>query len=96
MSTLPFFHTFIIPFISSFPSLCQLKKDAKCKNLELNFIWGKIKTAVWETAPQIVLRKCSNEVVGEVNIILVKGEFSAIKHVFYKRFSAHAKELMST
>ena len=59
MSTLPFFHTFIIPFISSFPSLCQLKKDAKCKNFELNFIWGKIKTAVWETAPQIVLRKCS-------------------------------------
>ena len=55
-----------------------------------------MKTAVWETAPQIVLRNCSNQVVEEVDIILVKGEFSAIKHSFYKRFSARSKELMST
>ena len=39
-----------------------------------------MKTAARKTAPQIILRNCSKEVVGEVDIILVKGEFSAIKH----------------
>ena len=80
MATLPVFHAFVIPFISSFPSLCQLKKDAQCQSFELNFTWDKMKTAARETAPQIILRNCSKEVVGEVDIILVKGEFSAIKH----------------
>ena len=68
-----------------FSCLCHpfhllLKKDAQCQSFELNFIWGKMKTAARETAPQIILRNCSKEVVGEVNKILVKGEFSAIKH----------------
>ena len=55
-----------------------------------------MKTAVWETAPQIVLRNCSNQVVEEVDIILVKGEFSAIKHLLYKRFLASREELKSS
>ena len=35
------------------------------ESCELSFIWGKVKTAAWETAPQRVLRKCSREIVGE-------------------------------
>ena len=35
---------------------------------KLHFIWGKMRTAAQETAPQITLRECSKEAVGEVNI----------------------------
>ena len=34
---------------------------------KLHFIWGKMRTAAQETAPQITLRDCSKEAVGEVN-----------------------------
>ena len=44
---------------------CQLKKDVQCKSSELNFIWGKVRTAAQETAAQIALRNCYKEVVGE-------------------------------
>ena len=62
------------------------------------FIWGKMKTAAWEAAPQIALRDCSKEALGGGSIIykiLVKGEFNAIMHLLYKRFSAGQEELMS-
>ena len=54
-------------------------------------------TAAGETAPQTALRNCSKEVVRgrSIYIILVKGEFSAIKCLFYKRFSISHEELMS-
>ena len=32
----------------------------------MRFIWGKMRTADWETAHQIALRNCSREVAGEV------------------------------
>ena len=41
------------------------KKDAQCESCELSFIWGKMRTATRETAPQIILRNCFKEVVGE-------------------------------
>ena len=62
------------------------------------FIWGKMKTAAWEAAPQIALRDCSKEGLGGGSIIykiLVKGEFNEIMHLLYKRFSAGQEELMS-
>ena len=34
---------------------------------ELSFIWGKKRAAAWEAAPQIALRGCSKEAIGEVN-----------------------------
>ena len=42
-----------------------------------SFIWGKMRTAAWETAFQIPLRNCSKEVGGKVGIyvILVRGEY---------------------
>lgn len=49
-------------------------KNAQCESYELNFIWGKIRTIAWETASQIALRNCSEEVGRKVNlyVILVK------------------------
>ena len=49
------------------------------------------------TAPHIALRDCSKEAVGEGQyMIFMKGEFSAIRHFLYKRFSASHLELMSS
>ena len=52
-------------------------------------------TVAQETAPQTALKNCSKEVGGRSTYtILVKGEFSAIKPLLYKRFSASHKELI--
>ena len=56
-----------------------------------------MRTAAQETASQRTMRNCSKETVGEGQyVILVKGEFSAIKHLFYKRFPATCEELKSS
>ena len=48
------------------------------------YIWGNVRTAAQEIAPQIALRNCSREVEGKdsMYVILVKGEWAAIKHIF--------------
>ena len=33
-------------------NLLLTKKDVQLENCELSFIWGKMRTAAWETAPQ--------------------------------------------
>ena len=33
-----------------------------------SFIWGKMRTAAWGTAPQIALRNCSTEAAGKLSI----------------------------
>ena len=40
------------------------KKGVQHESCELSFIWGKMRAAAWETAPQIALRGCSKEAVG--------------------------------
>ena len=51
--------------LSSFHlSLVHLKKKAQLESCELSFIWGKMRTAAWETAPKIALRNCSKEAGG--------------------------------
>ena len=40
-------------------------KDAQSESCELNFLWGKMRTSAWETAPQIALSECFRETVGE-------------------------------
>ena len=40
------------------------KKDVQLESCELDFIWDKMRTAAWETAPQLVLRDCSKEAGG--------------------------------
>ena len=42
----------------------NLKKNAQCESYELSFIWGKMRTLAWETAFQIALRNCYEEVGG--------------------------------
>ena len=62
----------------------------------VSFIWGKIRTAARETAPQRALRNCSREVVGgRSTYILVKEELTAIACLLYNRFYASHEELMS-
>ena len=73
------------------------KTDAQFERCELNFIWGKMRTEAQETASQRTLRNCSKQTVGEGQYVtLVKGEFSAIKHLLYKRFPASREELKSS
>ena len=65
------------------------KKDAQLESCKLSFIWGKMRTAARETAPQIALRNCSKEMgEGEVRIymILVKGKYMQSNIYFSRRF----------
>ena len=45
------------------------KKDVQLESCELNFIWGKMRTAAQEAASQIALRGCSKAVVRESQYI---------------------------
>ena len=40
-------------------------------------MWGNMRTAAWETVPQITLRNCSKEVGGKdsIYVILVNEEY---------------------
>ena len=82
--------------LNSCKALSTKKKDAQAESCDFPFIWGKLRTAAWETAPLIVLRDCCKEVVGEGQYIrFLKGKFNAIKCLLYKRLSASHKELSS-
>ena len=73
------------------------KTDAQFERCELIFILGKMRTAAQETASQGTLRNWSKETVREGQYeTLVKGEFSAIKHLLYRRFSASPEDLKSS
>ena len=48
---------------------CHLKtkqKKVQCDSCELSFVWGKIRTRTWETAFQMALKNCSQDVRGKV------------------------------
>ena len=51
-----------------FTSYVSPKRDAQLESCELSFIWGKMRTAAWETAPQIALKDFSEEAGWKVNI----------------------------
>ena len=57
-------------------------------------IWAKMRTAAQETTPQILLQTRSGG--RSIYKILVKGEFSAIKRLLYKRFSTSYEDLTSS
>ena len=40
------------------------EKNAQCVSLSC-FLWGKMRTVAWETAPQRALRNCSEQVGGK-------------------------------
>ena len=73
------------------------KKKAQLESCKLSFIWGKMRSAVWEAASQITRGDCSKaagvgwgwgEWLGARSIykVLVKRKFNTIKHSFYKSF----------
>ena len=47
----------------------------------LSFIWGKMRTAAQETAPQIALRNCSEELVGEGQYVSVNYKLALTKNI---------------
>ena len=65
--------------------------------VKFSFIWGKMRTAVWETLSQDSSEEWFQSGSGGRSVYKtsMKGEFSAIKHLFYKRFSARHEEWMS-
>ena len=67
------------------------KEDAQRKSCKLSFIWGKMRPATQETAPQIALRYQGKDSIYNFG----EGGVHAIKLLFCKRFSASHKELMS-
>ena len=64
-------------------------KNAQCESGKLNFIWGRMRTAAWETASQVALRNCSKEArqKGRCSCDFVEGRLHAIKHIFFQKFS---------
>ena len=72
------------------------KKDVQLESCELSFIWGKMRTAAREAVSQIALRLFQSGSGGRpIYKVLVKGEFDAMKHSFYKRFFVIHEALMS-
>ena len=73
--------------------MCQL--NAQHKSCELNFIWSKMRTAAWDTAPLIALRNCSKEPGRKDQYIcdFGKGRIHAIKHILFQKVSTSLMKL---
>jgi len=69
------------PVIHYFGMLMK-KKKAQCESCELSFIWGQIRTIAQETASQIPLRKCPEEVAGRYICDFGEGGVPKINHIF--------------
>ena len=63
-------------------SMILLSTEKRCtESCVLSFIWGKMKTAAQETAPQIALRNCSEELVGEGQYVSVNYKLALTKNI---------------
>ena len=52
-------------------------------------MWGEMRTAAWETAPQVALRNCSKEAGGRsVYMRFWCGGVHAITHIFFLKVSS--------
>ena len=49
----------------------DLRKMHSMKSCEFSFVWGKMRTAAWETAFQIAQRNCSTGAEGTVRIQVI-------------------------
>ena len=60
-------------------------KNVQYETCKLSFIRGKMRTAAWETAPQIALRDCSEGAAGKNQYRCDSGEerVHAIRHVVF-------------
>ena len=68
-------------------------KDAQLESCKLSLIWGKMRPAAWETVPQIALKNCSKEAVGEGGF--GKEGVQCDQALIFQRFSASQEKLMS-
>ena len=77
---------------------CQLKKMHNVRVVNFCFIGGKIRTAAWETAPQVALRNCSKEAAGKDRIYLDFGyeRVHEIKLIFFQKVSASRMKLSTS
>ena len=78
-------------YINIFIIVVNLRK-CKSESCELSFIWGKMRAAAWETAPQIALRRRSKEAGVEVGVVkdqymsdFGEGGIHTVKHIFFPR-----------
>ena len=67
---------------------CRFEKKKNYTMCEFSFIWGQMRTAAQETAPQIALRNCFTEAEGKVRmyVILVQGNTCSQVHIFLEDF----------
>ena len=66
-------------------------KNAQRESCEFNFIWGKMRTAAQETAPQMALRNRSKEAGGEGQHVTFgeEGEYMQSSTYFPDFYSSH-------
>ena len=62
-------------------STCWLKQKYTPESHESNCIWGKMKSIVWETAPQIALKNYSKD--GQYICDFVEGVYIYFAHIFF-------------
>ena len=73
------------------------QKDAQRESCKWSFIWGKMRTAAWETAPQVALRDCSKESVMQgqyIRLWWMESSMPSSTH-FTKVFFASPEKLVS-
>ena len=72
-------------------------KNAQCESCELSFIWGKNEDYSPGDSTSDNSERLLHRGSGGMSIykILMKGDFNAIKHLLYKRFSASHEKQMS-
>ena len=68
-------------------STCWLKQKYTPESHESNCIWGKMKSTVWETAPQIALTNYSKD--GQYICDFVEGVYIYFAHIFLFKNQAH-------
>ena len=74
---------------------CWLLKNAQHESCKLSFIWGNMRTEVWETGSQIALRSCSKEVGKDsIYVILVKGQYMQSSTFIFQQMSAGLVKLL--
>ena len=74
---------------------CKLSLQVKFESCKLSLVWGKMRTAAWETdsSERLLQRGSGGKLVYKM---LVKGKFNKMKCLCYKMFSAGHEELMSS
>ena len=79
------------------PYICRLKNDAQLESCKLSFLWGQnedcsLGESISDSSERL-LQSCSG--TKSICKAFMKGEFSTMRHSFYKRFFVSHEDLMS-